>query len=292
MISSKKIKLGQIEDFSADSDSNGGIQNVNRGAFTGEVNVSDENNGYYDDYISGGTVNLSLSATKVLGATATVRIKGDLTGTVPSDWNFSGQSFSSSAAKLNEITIMYVSSSDVRIVNRIVTNPNYVEYVDWEQETKTTDQGDGTLVLAASPNGGFGNGAYATKALFGNNALICKVPQTTGVGVVIGLDNNGGGFATTAIDAYILVNTDTMSYSFAEKGVTKFSGTWVHGTEITMRLNSGVVSLELDGSTVYTSVSSYTLPLTPVISMHGSYLNSAVNNAKFETVNNLDISPI
>lgn len=105
------------EQFDVDS-INSGNSNISAGAFTGELNVSGGNR-YYDDYTSGAVVNLSLSTTKSLGSTATVRIKGDLTGTVPATWNFSGQAISTDNLKLNEITLLYVSESDVRIINRV-----------------------------------------------------------------------------------------------------------------------------------------------------------------------------
>ena len=102
-----------------------GIQILEPGAFTGELNVSGGNR-YYDDYTSGAVVNLSLSATKALGATATVRVQGDLTGTIPAEWNFSGQSISADALKLNELTLLYISGLDIRIINRVVDNNNEV----------------------------------------------------------------------------------------------------------------------------------------------------------------------
>ncbi|WZL88329.1 hypothetical protein VS868_12050 [Salinimicrobium sp. 3283s] len=97
----------------------GASSNISAGAFTGELNVSGGNR-YYDDYVSGAVVNLSLSETKVLGATATVRIKGDLTGTIPPDWNFSGQPVNSNSSKYNELSLLYVKPGDIRIVNRVV----------------------------------------------------------------------------------------------------------------------------------------------------------------------------
>lgn len=94
---------------------------VNRtGNFTGIFDLTETSNIYYSDYISGSVVNLSIASSPVLGSIGTVRIKGNLLGTVPSTWNLSGQPITNISSKLNELTIMYVNDLDIRIVNRVV----------------------------------------------------------------------------------------------------------------------------------------------------------------------------
>ena len=91
---------------------------IEGGAFTGEFNVSDSSHRLYDDYTTGAVVNLTVSATKVLGSQARVRIKGDLIGIIPADWNKSGDPISKNPAYLNELTFMYVRTGDLNLVNR------------------------------------------------------------------------------------------------------------------------------------------------------------------------------
>jgi hypothetical protein len=98
----------------------GGGGNIAKGAFDGVFDVSGGQNLFYDDYIAGASINLSLSETKQIGSMATVRIKGDLTGVIPASWNISGQPISNNLSKLNELTLLYINNNDVRIVNRVV----------------------------------------------------------------------------------------------------------------------------------------------------------------------------
>lgn len=92
--------------------------------FTGAVSLSNIFGTYYDDYTTGGTVNLTLAASPVVGGSATVRVRGDLTGTIPALWNFSGDTLSTSASEYNELVFLYVSGSDIRIINRVVDAPD------------------------------------------------------------------------------------------------------------------------------------------------------------------------
>jgi len=95
-------------------------------SFSGVFDLSRQRTGFYSDYISGSIVNLSLSSVKIFGAVATVRIKGNLLGTIPVGWNLSGQPIINVASKMNELTIMYVSDSDIRLVNRVVSYTDVV----------------------------------------------------------------------------------------------------------------------------------------------------------------------
>ena len=89
------------------------------GPFAGEFDMSENISRFYTDYQAGSVVNLSLSATKVFGAIATVRIRGDFLGTIPTSWALSGDAVSSLATDWNEITVLYVTEFDIRAVNRV-----------------------------------------------------------------------------------------------------------------------------------------------------------------------------
>lgn len=101
------------------------VLNKSKGAFTGVFDLSEAINNYYDDYLDTETpVTLSIGANPVRGSLSTVRVIGGSLNTIPSTWNFSGDSVSTDIAFLNEITIFYVSSEDIRIVNRLVDAPD------------------------------------------------------------------------------------------------------------------------------------------------------------------------
>lgn len=281
-------------------DANGGTgtSNIAAGAFNGVLDVSGGNR-YYNDYTSGAVVNLSLSTAKALGSIASVRVQGDLLGTIPSSWNLSGHGKTNKPEFFNELTVLYKNDSDVRIVNRIFDNPNYVSlYIDWEQEVKVIDLGGGTLDYDASvtSGAGFTRGAYSTRAINGDNAVSWTAPQTAGVGTVVGLtDNTFGGFAdgtTNALEYYGLINTDSMEYSFGENGVSKFTGVWTHGSILKLRLAGTTITLEKDGTTVYTSTKAATLPMTPIGMIHNSFTASEIRSCQFENGTNLEISAI
>lgn len=146
----KKIKFGDgitawnsLTYYGADLTS----LNLAAGAFTGIFNVSHGKNYFYDDYDSGPIINLSLSEAKTLGSIVTVRVKGDLLGTIPSDWNLSGRAITNSPSKFNELTLLYNNSQDVRIVNRIF------DYIDTQapsipQNLVSSEISDTTVLLA------------------------------------------------------------------------------------------------------------------------------------------------
>ena len=95
--------------------------NKNLGVFSGEFDFSENTNGFYNDYLSGGVVNLTSSSSKTLGSTCSVQILGGLVGTLEPEMTrkFTGDDISVSPAKINEITVMYVSDTDIRMINRV-----------------------------------------------------------------------------------------------------------------------------------------------------------------------------
>lgn len=94
---------------------------LNKGAFTGEFDVDNFYGTIYDDYTSGDVVNLSLSSNPIPGTASTVRIQGDLTGTIPAEWNFRGDDISTLDTELNELTLLYISPTDIRLSNVVIT---------------------------------------------------------------------------------------------------------------------------------------------------------------------------
>lgn len=90
------------------------------GVFSGSFDLTKPSNIFYSDYITGPLVNLSIGSSPVIGSVGTVRIKGNLLGTIPTSWNLSGQPTTNLTSKLNELTVLYVNDNDVRIVNRVV----------------------------------------------------------------------------------------------------------------------------------------------------------------------------
>ena len=88
-------------------------------ATTGVLDVSKLHDKIYPDYDSATALTLSLSNTKVAGSLCTIRIQGDKTNALPGSWRFSGDTLSTASGEWNEITLLYISDDDVRVVNRV-----------------------------------------------------------------------------------------------------------------------------------------------------------------------------
>lgn len=95
--------------------------NKNRGGFSGEFNLTEAVNSFYTDYSGVSISLLSVSANPKLGAVATVRILGGSIGVnpFPSAWHNFGDPITTNTSEYNILTIMYVGSDDIRIVNNI-----------------------------------------------------------------------------------------------------------------------------------------------------------------------------
>lgn len=95
--------------------------NKNRGNFSGEFNLSEAVNSFYDDY-DGAVINsLSIASNPVLGAIATVRIRGgslDVNSYKP-NWQAIGDPISTFTTDWNILTILYADSNDIRVVNNV-----------------------------------------------------------------------------------------------------------------------------------------------------------------------------
>lgn len=90
------------------------------GVFTGVFDLSKQSPIKYPDYISGAIVNLSIGASPVPFSTATIKIKGDLLGTVPSTWIPNGDVLSVNPDYTNVITVGYIDATDIRFHNKVL----------------------------------------------------------------------------------------------------------------------------------------------------------------------------
>lgn len=131
--------------------------NKNAGVFTGEFDVSSGYNNFYTDYDTGGSVTLSLSATKKLGSICKVRINGDLILGYPSDWILRGDAISTLATKINDILILYVSDTEIILTNVLMDVPTTQLYPNdfddeamWQKFDIATTNDVGGIVTVAT----------------------------------------------------------------------------------------------------------------------------------------------
>ncbi|MDT0689375.1 fibronectin type III domain-containing protein [Salegentibacter sp. F188] len=120
----RKLTQEEINDIKGNS-----TNDPARRDFTGELDLSEGKNVAYKDYAAGDLVNITASAVKKIWSFATVRIKGDLVGSIPAQWNYSGPAISPSPLKVNELSALCITDTDIRIVNRIF------DYFDTEAPT-------------------------------------------------------------------------------------------------------------------------------------------------------------
>lgn len=119
--SGRKFKLEDRDVFNLLQRKYGVSPAVAGGTFSGVLDVSKVQDIFYTDYNSGSAVTLSLSTEAVFGAACTVRVQGDLTNALPATWRFSGDTLSTASGEWNELTVLYISADDTRIVNRVFT---------------------------------------------------------------------------------------------------------------------------------------------------------------------------
>lgn len=206
-----------------------------KGVFSGEIDLSEGASVFYDDYSSGSSIDLSVSPVKVLGSIATVRIKGDLTGSIPSTWNLSGQPITNNAGKSNELTILYVSDNDIRIVNRVV------DYVDTESPSVPTN-------LSGS-------------ATSSTNVTIKWTASTDNVSVVgYKIYQDGAYIGTTTGTTFIVSGLSAQtSYNFS---VSAFDGSQNESSQTGITVTTGSASYETEYQTMlnYASANGFDLP--------------------------------
>lgn len=124
--------------------------NIDKGTFTGEFDVSNGVNNFYNDYDSGAPLDLSLSALKSLGTVCKVRVKGGLINSIPSDWILRGEGISTSGLFLNDLLILYVNDDEIILVNSLTENtgqfyPNdFINQYAWHKfDIASTTEVDG-----------------------------------------------------------------------------------------------------------------------------------------------------
>lgn len=131
----KTVGLGNDTVFGSDFDLitfSGNVVNIgnsfNGGAFNGVFDVSEDRSVFYDDYLVGAPLDLSISAIKKLGAQARVKIQAGLINSIPLTWFVSGDPIENDdLTKVNELTLLYVSDTDINVVNRVFGDENAVE---------------------------------------------------------------------------------------------------------------------------------------------------------------------
>ena len=152
---------------------------VQTGPFSGEFDVSQNISRFYTDYQSGSVVNLSLSATRVFGSIATVRIRGDFLGTIPSSWSLSGDAVSTISANWNEITVLYVSDSDIRVVNRVYAWSSAPDTTPPSVPTALVSSLIGTTSFTLSWTGSTDNIGVTAYKIYQDGVNILSTPLTT-----------------------------------------------------------------------------------------------------------------
>ena len=216
-----------------------GTSNIAAGAFNGVIDVSQGNNIYYDDYDAGAIVNLTLSAIQLLGSIATVRVKGDLLGTIPSLWNYSGQPITANASKYNELTLLYATSNDIRIVNRVVN------YVDNEAPSVPT--------------------GLASSNITDTSATLTWNASTDNVGVVAyKIRKDGVLIASPTVLTYSVTGlTASTSYSFTVLAIDAAGNESAQSTAVIVEtITTPVVAFETEYQAVldYATANSFELP--------------------------------
>lgn len=220
---------------------------------------------------------------------------------------YSGPSTSFGDSGLSELTDYYyrVKAQDTDLIysdssySAISETTLEDTYVVWDNLLRADDLGAGTIKLNATGSSTvYGNGGYATLAINGDNAILFKGDSQLSRGAQgLGLTNAYAGIIADGFDMDIWVQLrDTGSIRVFEGGVVvQDSQTYVASDEISIRYSSGTpgtVTVEKNGTTIYTSGLTFTLPLTPIGLLANTSLESKLRNCKFETSSNLIASPL
>jgi hypothetical protein len=100
------------------------VLNKSKGVLSGALDLSEAINNYYDDYVSATALTLSIGVNPVRGSLVTVRIIGNSLNAFPTNWSSFGDAISTDVNFYNVVTIFYVSSTDIRIVNKLTAAPD------------------------------------------------------------------------------------------------------------------------------------------------------------------------
>lgn len=175
------------------------------------------------------------------------------------------------------------------------------EAIVWEQLVNATDLGSGTLdFLQPNPTSPYDDGGYATKAINGNNGVTWGAPATTAMGAQgVGLTNTYAGLATDNfnMDIVVLINTSSSSRKLLiyEDGVSKqATEPYASADQIELIVEGTTVKVAKNGTVIYTSAKTFTLPLTPIgVGIASTeYPDSQIVNAQFTDNTNLVTSPL
>ncbi len=261
-------------------------ENKNRNDFLGIFDVSENVNSFYNDYTTGSILNLSLSTIKTFGSIATVRIKGSLLGYIPFTWNFSGEEISTDNTKLNELSIIYISDIDIRIVNRVVELDNENKWLIPSYTSVTfpvqipnnsiTEQ-DGKIYPTTYGGTGYGNKGLSLKYLPLNTdgGVVFRKETIQDGDIVIGFSdiNQPTSFTTMRVGMYLSTGFEGIYY--IENGIDGYVSTSLIGVYYRLYRFSGVFKLQssFDGLS-WTDIRTYAYS-----NSNPMYLVIDVNNA-------------
>lgn len=171
------------------------------------------------------------------------------------------------------------------------STPTTSEYIIYQYLTATQDDGNGTISRVSSPSNTWDARGYATKAINGDNAIICKA--SAGSRQMIAL-TNAGQSTYLNVPINIILSGATNEVQVLESGTEVYPKTaiFTDTSVCVIRMTDGVVTVEIDGSVVYTSGLTFTFPLTPVVFLHNTDAAPSIINAGFENSTNLVASPI
>ena len=210
------------------------------------------------------------------------------------DWTPATSGASSLTYKRYEDNVLVFTSA--AITGTVDVAAAGIEYVVWEQFRNASSSGNGQLIYT-SGTGSYTNGAYGTKAINGDNAVsfIGRITNTISSGEGIGLTNTYGGISAEGfggLDIFALVGQAGDNYQIFEDGVKVLDATpYATNDVLTIRVAGTTVTVELNGTTVYTSAKTYTLPLTP-IGLLDDITNCEILESNFESNTNLITSPL
>ena len=209
-----------------------------------------------------------------------------------------GQSVTLNVAGTN--TIEDTANNALAVTTRAVTNNAAaagIEYVVWEQFVNATSSGSGNL-RSTSAGSSYVNGAYAVRAINGDNAVSFKGEigaVSTDVGGGVGLTNAYAGISSgnqADLDIWVQFRKDVDDFRVFENGsVMTTAATYLSTDVLTLRVVGTTVTIELNGTTVYTSGQVYTLPLTPIGLVAGA-ITAEILDTQFESNANLITSPL
>lgn len=187
---------------------------------------------------------------------------------------------------------------DIVSVNIVNNVSGVTVFVDWTDEVNAVDEGNGHLRLPTdgSETTGWTNGAYAVRAINGDNSIKFKIGDVTRFGS-IGLTNAHAGIANAfaSINYWMDITDDTNPRVLIFENGTQVhqANGWNANDEFEIALNGSTVSFLVNGSTIFTSSQTPALPLNVVgLLIKTGNGSSRVIDTQFDTLNNLVLKTI